>query len=113
MTDSKTTALILDQLFGVIEGRRGGDADASYTARLFDEGTEKIAKKLGEESFETVIAALSDDNDALARESADLLYHLLVLWAARGMDPAAVWAELAAREGISGLAEKSARKAGK
>ena len=112
MTDSKTTALILDRLFAVIESRRGGDADTSYTARLFDEGTQKIAQKVGEEAIETVIAALGDDPDAVAKESADLLYHLLVLWAARGMDPAAVWAELAAREGASGLVEKAARKPG-
>jgi phosphoribosyl-ATP pyrophosphohydrolase len=112
MTDSKATALVLDRLFAVIESRRGGDADASYTARLFDEGSEKIAQKLGEEAIETVIAALGDDRSALARESADLLYHLLVLWAARGLDPADVWAELAAREGVSGLAEKASRDQG-
>jgi len=112
MTDSKATAQILDRLFAVIESRRGGDAGSSYTARLFDEGTQKIAQKFGEEAFETVIAALGDDPKALPRESADLLYHLLVLWAARKVDPAAVWAELAAREGVSGLAEKASRKPG-
>jgi len=112
MTNSKATAQVLDRLFEVIESRRGGDAGASYTARLFDEGTEHIAQKLGEEAIETVIAAVGGDADALARESADLLYHLLVLWAARGLDPAAVWAELAAREGVSGLAEKASRGQG-
>jgi len=112
MTDSKATAQVLDRLFAVIESRRGGDADASYTARLFDEGTEKIAQKLGEEAIETVIAALGDDLDALAGESADLLYHLLVLWAARGLDPAVVWTALASREGASGLAEKASRNQG-
>ena len=113
MTDRQATAQVLERLFAVIESRRGGDAGTSYTARLFDEGTQIIAQKLGEEAFETVIAALGDDESALARESADLLYHLLVLWAARGLDPAAVWAELAAREGVSGLAEKASRELGK
>jgi phosphoribosyl-ATP pyrophosphohydrolase len=112
MTEPPATAQVLDRLFAVIESRRGGDAGASYTARLFDEGTQKIAQKLGEEAIETVIAALGDDDGALAGESADLLYHLLVLWAARGLDPADVWAALASREGVSGLAEKASRKQG-
>lgn len=103
-------ALVLDRLFAVIESRRGADPEESYTARLLEKGPSKAARKLGEEAVETVIAALAEDKTALAEESADMLYHLLVLWAARGLDPAQVWAALAAREGVSGLAEKASRK---
>ncbi|NKB55499.1 MAG: phosphoribosyl-ATP diphosphatase [Alphaproteobacteria bacterium] len=109
MADTQDNALVLERLFKVIESRRGADADSSYTARLFDKGTAKIAQKVGEEAVETVIAALGEDRDALAAESADLLYHLLVLWAARGLDPADVWSALAKREGVSGLEEKASR----
>ena len=97
---------VLDRLSAVIEGRKGGDPAASYTARLFDRGRAKIAQKVGEEAVETVIEALRDDRDALAAESADLLYHLLVLWADAGIKPAEVWTVLAAREGASGLPDK-------
>jgi phosphoribosyl-ATP pyrophosphohydrolase len=109
---SKTpaSAEILEQLFRTIESRKGGDPSASYTAKLLAEGKARIAKKLGEEATETVIAAAGGTPVEVARESADLLYHLLVLWAATGVAPADVWAELARREGTSGLAEKAARK---
>lgn len=110
MPDTPLDARVLERLFAVIESRRGGDPDESYTARLLETGPSKAAQKLGEEAVETVIAALSESEDALAAESADLLYHLLVLWAARGLDPSRVWEALAAREGVSGLAEKAARK---
>jgi len=110
MADTQSNALVLERLFRVIESRRGADPAASYTAQLLAKGPSKAAQKLGEEAVETVIAALSEDSDALAAESADLLYHLLVLWAARGLDPAQVWAALAAREGVSGLEEKASRK---
>lgn len=102
-------ATILNRLYKTIQSRKGGDPDASHTARLFTKGRGKIAKKLGEESVETIIAALTEDDDALAGESADLLYHLLVLWADRDLDPKQVWEILEAREGTSGLAEKAAR----
>ena len=104
------SAEILEQLFRTIESRRGGDPRSSYTAKLLAEGKARIAKKLGEEATETVIAAAAGAPDEVARESADLLYHLLVLWSAAGVAPADVWAELARREGASGLAEKAARK---
>ena len=87
----------LDALFAVIESRKGADPERSYTARLFDRGTPKIAQKVGEEAVETVIEALRDDPERLRAESADLLYHLLVLWADRGVRPEEIWAELAAR----------------
>ena len=103
-------ATILDRLYKVIESRKGGDPARSNTARLFSKGTEKIAQKLGEEAVETVIEGVRGKKRELAAESADLLYHLLVLWADRELKPAAVWAMLAAREGLSGIEEKKNRK---
>lgn len=100
---------IIDRLFSVVAARRNGDPEASYTAKLFSEGRNRIAQKLGEEAVETVIAAIADDRPGVAAESADLLYHLLVLWADTGVDPADIWAELARREGVSGLSEKASR----
>ncbi len=100
---------VLDALFEVIAGRKGADPQSSYTAKLFQDGVAAIADKVGEEAAETVEAALSDRPDRLAAESADLLYHLLVLWAAKGVTPARVWAVLEGRRGTSGLAEKAAR----
>ena len=101
---------ILDRLYKVIESRRGADPAVSNTARLFAKGTDKIAQKLGEEAVETVIEGVRGSKKDLAAESSDLLYHLLVLWADRGLNPATVWSALAAREGISGVAAKKARK---
>ena len=88
----RAEAEVLERLFQVIESRKGASPDSSYTAKLFSKGLKKISQKLGEESAETIIAALVEDEDALAGESADLLYHLLVLW--------------------SGLEEKAARSKG-
>src|SRR5580698_1363011 len=101
---------ILKELFAVIAERKNADPESSYTARLFSKGVKKIAQKLGEESVEAAIAAVAESKEHLVRESADLLYHLLVLWAARGIAPADVWAELDRRFGTSGLAVKEARK---
>src|SRR6266545_2574319 len=100
----------LDRLWRVIESRRGADPATSYTARLFARGTPKIAQKLGEEAVEAVIEGVRGDRTALVGESADLLYHLLVLWAATGVAPADIAAELIRREGTSGIAEKKGRK---
>lgn len=100
---------VLDALYAVVAGRKGADPETSYTARLFSKGRGKIAQKLGEEAVETVIAALAEGKDKVAAESADLLYHLLVLWAELGLRPEEVWAELARRQGISGIAEKNSR----
>ena len=101
----------IDRLFATIAARKaGGDAEQSYTAKLLSQGVEKCAKKFGEEAVETVLAAVSGDKKHLAAESADALYHLLVLWAAAGITPEDVYAALKAREGQSGLAEKAARK---
>src|ERR1700679_1453510 len=99
----------LDRLFAVIQSRQGADPESSYTAKLFTQGTLKIAKKLGEEGVETALAAVAESEDALVNESADLLYHLLVLWAARGLEPAAVYRALDSRTHRSGLQEKASR----
>ena len=102
---------ILDQLFATIAARKaGGDASSSYTAKLLSEGVEKCAKKFGEEAVEAALASVSGDKAHLAAESADVLYHLLVLWAAAGITPDDVYAALKKREGQSGLAEKASRK---
>ena len=101
---------ILDQLYQTILGRKGADPDSSYTAKLFARGRGKIAQKFGEEAVESVVAALTEGPERLASESADLLYHLLVLWAEGGVTPAMVWAELERRQGVSGLDEKKSRK---
>ena len=99
----------LDRLWLTIQSRRGADPQSSYTARLFARGRAKIAQKLGEEAVETVIEGVGDNAAALVGESADLLYHLLVLWAAAGVSPADVAAELLRRENSSGIAEKRTR----
>jgi phosphoribosyl-ATP pyrophosphohydrolase len=106
---TKHDARVLDALAATIRKRRGGDPEKSYTARLLAKGTKHVAKKLSEESAEAVIDAVSGDRGGLVRESADMLYHLLVLWEDAGIKPAHVWAELARREGTSGIAEKRAR----
>ena len=100
----------LDRLFATIAARKGADPASSYTAKLLAEGVEKCAKKFGEEATETVIAAISRDKTELAKESADVLYHLAVLWAASGITPEDVYAVLRAREAMSGLEEKASRK---
>lgn len=100
---------IFDDLFQTIVQRKGADASESYTASLFAKGRAKIAQKVGEEAVETCIEALQGDNDALAAESADLLYHLMVLWADAGLTPDDIFAILEKRQGTSGHAEKAAR----
>ncbi len=97
MAEKTQDAHALDALYAVIASRKGGDPKASYTARLFEMGVAKIAQKVGEEAVETVIDGVAGEKDRLVSESADLLYHLLVLWAARDVTPDAVWAELAKR----------------
>ncbi|MDJ0684145.1 MAG: phosphoribosyl-ATP diphosphatase [Alphaproteobacteria bacterium] len=104
------TEKVLAELFAVIEARRGAPADESYTSALFAKGLLKITQKLGEEAVETVIAGVRRDTAEIASESADLLYHLLVLWAEAGVAPEDVWRNLEARRAKSGLAEKAERK---
>ena len=100
----------LHRLARTIEARRGADPEESWTARLLASGPEACAAKFGEEAVEAVIEAVRGDRDALARESADALYHLLVMCAARGVDLARIEAELARREGVSGVEEKASRE---
>lgn len=100
----------LDRVAAVVAARRSAEPSSSYTARLLAGGPALAGKKLGEEAVETVIAAVQGDADALAAESADLLYHWLVLMAASGVELDAVAAKLAMREGVSGLAEKAGRE---
>ena len=102
----------LDKLFATIASRKGSDPSQSYTAKLLAGGIEKCARKFGEEATETVIAAIQKDRGELAKESADVLYHLLVLWAASGITPDDVYAVLKSREGTSGLEEKASRPRG-
>jgi phosphoribosyl-ATP pyrophosphohydrolase len=99
----------IDALYAVIASRRKSDPEKSYTARLLKRGIDQCAKKLGEEGVEAALAAVSKDKRAVRAESADLLYHLLVVWAARGIKPKDVYDELAKREAKSGLAEKASR----
>lgn len=99
----------LQTLAATIEARRGADPDASWTAKLLAKGPEKCAEKFGEEAVEAIIEAVKGDRARLTAEAADVLYHLLVMLAARGVTLAEVEAELARREGVSGLAEKAGR----
>ena len=108
MTDPLGDALA--RLWRTIEARRGASPEGSYTAKLLAAGPAGVARKLGEESLEAIIEAVKGDRTALTRESADVLYHLLVLWAAAGISPDDVAAELARREGTSGIEEKKSRK---
>lgn len=101
----------LDALFAVVAGRKGSDPEKSYTAKLFAKGRNKIAQKVGEEAVETVIAAIAEDKHNVVTESADLLYHLSVLWAECGVSPDEVWEELRNRFGTSGIEEKKGRTA--
>jgi phosphoribosyl-ATP pyrophosphohydrolase len=100
----------LDRLFATIAARKSADAGTSYTAKLLRDGVERCAKKFGEEAVEAAIAAVAGKKESTIDESADVLYHLLVLWAACGIEPEEVYAALAAREGRSGLEEKASRQ---
>jgi phosphoribosyl-ATP pyrophosphohydrolase len=99
----------LARLARMIEGRRGGDPQTSYVARLLTGGEDTALKKIGEEATETVLAAKAGDKAALVRETADLWFHCLIVLARHGIDPEEVLAELRRREGTSGLDEKAAR----
>jgi len=96
----------LERLYLAVLAARGLDPATSRTARLFQRGPAKMAKKLAEEAIEVVIDAVHGDSKAVIRESADLLYNLTVLWAAAGVRPADVWREMARREDMLGIAEK-------
>ncbi len=106
---SESAAGVLERLSATIRARRSAAADTSYTRQLLDAGVPKCAKKLGEEAVELVIASLSEDDEALKGEAADLVYHLLVLLEARGVAIEDVLATLEKRMGLSGLDEKASR----
>jgi phosphoribosyl-ATP pyrophosphohydrolase len=107
MSDSDA---VIDELYRVIESRKGGDPEKSYTAKKFAKGTDHIAKKIGEEATEVAIAAARRDRGEIIAESADLLFHLLILWADQGIRPEEALDALRGRRGVSGLDEKKARK---
>ncbi|UPJ59402.1 phosphoribosyl-ATP diphosphatase [Bradyrhizobium sp. 192] len=96
----------LERLYLAVLAARDLDPATSRTARLFQRGPSKMAKKLAEEAIEVVIDAVNGDTDAVIRESADLLYNLTVLWASAGVRPEDVWREMTRREDMLGIAEK-------
>ena len=100
---------VLDRLWTVVLSRREANPANSHSARLLSRGVAKVAQKFGEEAVEAVIEAVAGNREALIGESADVLYHLLVLWVAADISPEDVWAELRRREGVSGIAERAAR----
>lgn len=100
---------ILHDLSMTISSRKDADPDSSWTAKLLSKGPEKCAEKFGEEAVEAIIAAVQNDKAALTSEAADVLYHLLVMLAARDVSLDAVLDELQRRQGTSGLSEKAAR----
>jgi phosphoribosyl-ATP pyrophosphohydrolase len=103
------TPAVMDRLYSVIMDRRTADPARSHSARLLSRGPTKVAQKFGEEAVECLIEAVTGNSAALVAESADVLYHLIVMWVATGVNPDQVWAELHRREGISGVDEKAAR----
>ena len=105
-----TSSDVLERLYKVVQDRRKADPDKSYIAKRLQQGTAKIAQKVGEEAVETVIAAMRKDKKEIIGESADLLFHWLMLLADAGIEPKEVMDELERREGISGLDEKANRK---
>ncbi|MDG4647720.1 phosphoribosyl-ATP diphosphatase [Roseibacterium sp. SDUM158017] len=102
----------LDRLAATILTRRGADPGTSWTAKLLAKGPEKCAEKFGEEAIEAIVEAVKGDREKLTAEAADVLYHFLVMLAARDLSLADVLGELERREGVSGLDEKAARKTG-
>jgi phosphoribosyl-ATP pyrophosphohydrolase len=103
------SAAVLDRIWTVVTNRRDADPAVSHSARLLSRGTPKVAQKFGEEAVECLIEAVAGNRDSVVAESADVLYHLIVLWVDAGVRPDEVWAELKRREGVSGVAEKASR----
>lgn len=106
MSPSET---VLEQVYATLQSRKGADASSSYVAGLFAKGPDAVLKKIGEEATEVVLAAKGSDKAALIHELADLWFHSLLLMAAKDIMPADVTAELARRQGRSGLDEKASR----
>ena len=101
---------ILDELYKILQERKSGDPDKSYVASLYKKGTKKITEKVIEEANETIVEALNGDAEKLKSESADLLFHLMVLWADQDIKPQDVFEILEKRLGVGGLEEKASRK---
>jgi len=99
----------LDTVVSTIAAREGADPETSYVAKMLKKGTRRIAKKVGEEGVEVAIAAVAQPKDKAVSESADLLFHLLILWKSLGIHPAEVMEEFKRRENVSGIAEKKSR----
>jgi phosphoribosyl-ATP pyrophosphohydrolase len=102
-------AEVLNRLWSVVMSRRDASPAVSHSARLLARGTDKVAQKFGEEAIECLIEAVAGRRASLIAESADVLYHLIVLWVDAGVRPEEVWNELIRREGVSGIAEKASR----
>jgi len=100
---------VLSRLTETIKSRKGADPDSSWTAKLLAKGPEKCAEKFGEEAVEAIIEAVKNDPDQLTEEAADVLYHLLVMLAARDVEFGEVLSVLERREGLSGITEKASR----
>lgn len=112
MAEDACDARVLDRVYTTIDARRGADPETSYTAHLLAGGAPRAAQKTAEEAVEVTIAAVAESPERLVSESADLLYHLMVLWATAGVAPGDVWTELSRREGTSGYTEKASRGEG-
>ncbi|GHF15226.1 hypothetical protein GCM10017044_06710 [Kordiimonas sediminis] len=108
-TLKNTDWLVLERLEDLLEERKNHSAETSYVARLYEQGPRKIAQKVGEEAVEAAIAATAGDTKELVGEAADLLFHLMILLQSQGLSLTDVKAELARREGMSGLIEKASR----
>ena len=107
--EASPSGTVLDRLHATVLDRRTADPSTSHSARLLSRGVAKVAQKFGEEAVECLIEAVAANPTALVGESADVLYHLMVMWVAAGIEPGQVWSELERREGVSGVAEKAAR----
>ena len=107
--EAESASAVLDRLWSVVMSRRDASPAVSHSARLLSRGTDKIAQKFGEEAIECLIEAVAGRRAPLIAESADVLYHLIVLWVDAGVRPEEVWHELIRREGVSGIAEKASR----
>jgi phosphoribosyl-ATP pyrophosphohydrolase len=105
----EVAAAVLDRIWTVVMSRRNASPAVSHSARLLSRGTAKIAQKFGEEAIECLIEATRGNPEALVAESADVLYHLMVMWVDGGIRPEDVWQELHRREGLSGVTEKASR----
>ena len=105
----EVAASVLDRIWSVVVSRRGASPEVSHSARLLSRGTAKVAQKFGEEAIECLIEATRGNPEALVAESADVLYHLMVMWVDGGVRPEDVWRELHRREGLSGVTEKASR----